>query len=73
MPWTVPHISLDEHEGITLEWWRNRRVLTIFVTPTGIVEWQKAWGPNMWTQMEDGESPTGDEMMSLLEWICAGQ
>lgn len=71
MSWPAPHISLDENEGITFEWWRNHKVLTLFVTPAGTIEWLKAWGPNMWTEMEDGESPTNDELLALFYWICA--
>ena len=51
--WVSPHITTEGDGGISFEWWRKEKVLTIFVDPSGSIESLKTWGPNIWDEMEE--------------------
>ena len=42
---------------------------TLLITTTGKLEYLKSWGPNMNTEMEDGDINNPDEFYKLLAWI----
>ncbi len=71
LPWHEPGKSLAE-DGRTTEIsnWRKDRALIFAVEDTGTVHYLRAWGPNIYNDMEEGQSPTDDELVSLWKWAC---
>ena len=71
LTWLSPHVGTDGAGEVSFEWWRNQNVLTIFVNPSGQIEYLKAWGPHIWREMEEGDSPTDQELLNLWQWLFA--
>ena len=67
--WIEPHISSNERGQITLEWWRNERTLTLFVRSAEQVDYLKAWGSNIESEMEDGEVSRLADFAALSRWL----
>jgi hypothetical protein len=60
--WSNPHVSADENGGIVLEWWRDSRKLTVYVTLTDL-SYIRVWGDDVDTEMDEGNltaEPRGD-------------
>lgn len=71
LAWTEPHIGANERGQITLEWWRDDRTLTLFVRSEDQVDYLKAWGANIETEMEDGEVSRLADFIALSRWLHA--
>lgn len=67
--WFPPHIGVNERGQITLEWWRKERDLAVFIRAEGQIEYLKAWGSNIETEMEDGELSRLDDFAALSRWL----
>jgi biotin operon repressor len=67
--WAEPHVGVNERGQITLEWWKDTRSLTIFIRSEDQIEYLKAWGINIETQMEDGELNRLADFVSLSRWL----
>jgi len=68
--WSMPHVSSNEDGHVTLEWWSLARKLTIYVTATK-AKYIKVAGPNITTDMEDGDIETG-QFRELWSWLRQG-
>lgn len=66
--WMTPHVVLDAHGNVVLEWWRGRKKLTIYIHP-GTVEYVKVWGPDIFSDMEDGEVEGAEDRRKLWNWL----
>lgn len=69
LAWKIPHFATEGEGEVTLEWWNNGKVLTIFVNTSGHIEYLRAWGPNIWNDMEDSEDPTDGVLSNLWQWL----
>jgi hypothetical protein len=66
--WLDPFVVADAHGNVVFEWWKNRRKLTVYVSST-TVEYIKVWGPNIFSDMEDGEVEVSTERQALWRWL----
>ena len=69
--WIIPHITTEEAGEVSLEWWHNGKSLTIFVNPSGQIEYLRAWGPHIWNEMEEGIGPNVQVLQSIWQWLIA--
>jgi len=69
LTWETPHVATDGEGEVSLEWWHRRKALTIFIDPSGQIEYLKAWGPHIWREMEDGTNPADEELLNLWRWL----
>jgi hypothetical protein len=67
--WVVPHISASEEGEVVMEWWSNNHKLTVYVGEA-VPQYLKVWGPNIATQMADGEIE-GSQFLGLWLWLNA--
>lgn len=70
--WEVPHVGSNERGQITLEWWSGPRTLTIFVRDIDQIEFLKAWGSDIASEMEDGEISRLSDFGTLSNWLFEG-
>jgi hypothetical protein len=66
--WTDPHVVPDENGDIAFEWWNGDRNLVVYVSSRA-VEYLKVWGPDVDSQMEDGEARSSEENQALWLWL----
>jgi hypothetical protein len=66
--WIAPHVVADAHGNVVLEWWEGRKKLTIYVYPE-TVEYVKVWGPDIFSEMEDGEVEGAEDHRALWRWL----
>lgn len=66
--WMTPLVVADAHGNVVFEWLNDRNRLVVYVSPT-TVEYVKAWGPDIWSDMEDGEIGTPQERKVLWRWL----
>ncbi len=66
--WIDPLVVADAHRNVVFEWWEERRKLTVYVTPTG-VEYVKVWGPDIFSEMEDGDVKGAEDRRKLWRWL----
>lgn len=65
--WVAPNIC-DVNDEVCLEWWRGKRKITVYVCCTLYAEFIKVWGPNIDTEMEEGEVDE-QNMPALWKWL----
>ena len=66
--WIAPHVVADADGNVVLEWWEGRKKLTIYVHPD-TVEYIKVWGPDIFSDMEDGEVEGTEDHRALWRWL----
>lgn len=66
--WISPHVVADADGNVVLEWWEGRKKLTIYVHPE-TVEYIKVWGPDIFSDMEDGEVGGAEDHRALWRWL----
>lgn len=66
--WMAPHVVADAHGYVVLEWWKGRKKLTVYVHP-GMVEYVKMRGPDIFSDMEDGEIERAEDRRTLWNWL----
>lgn len=69
--WVDPLVTVDEFGDIVFEWWHKGRKITVYVTPE-LVEYIKVSGPDMHSDMEDGELRTRQDHQDLWNWLTSG-
>src|SRR5215203_4331962 len=62
--WIDPLIVADAHGNVVFEWLNDNKRLVVHVSPE-TVEYLKTWGPDIWSDMEDGEAETPEERWTL--------
>ena len=67
--WEEPHIGVNERGQITLEWWQGERTLTVFIRSEDQVDYLKAWGRDIETEMEDGVLNRLADFVALSRWL----
>ncbi len=66
--WFAPSIIADAFGNVVFEWWEDGRKLTVYVTPT-VAEYVKVWGPDMFSDMEDGDIEGAEDRRALWRWL----
>ncbi len=66
--WIEPLVVADAHRNVVFEWLKNNYRLIIYVSPE-MVEYLKVWGPDIWSDMEDGNVETSEESRALWRWL----
>jgi hypothetical protein len=69
--WMEPLVSVDEFGDVVFEWWHRSRKVTVYVIPES-VEYIKVGGPNIHSDMEDGELRTRQDHQDLWRWLKSG-
>ena len=67
-----PHISSDGEGGITFEWWKDARSLTLFTRADGSSGLLLAWGVNIEAEMDSIEEPTDAQMREYWRRLTLG-
>lgn len=68
--WISPNVVADAQGNVVLGWWEGRKKLTIYVHPE-TVEYVKVWGPDIFSDMEDGEVERAEDRWALWNWLTA--
>ncbi len=69
VPWTEPHVGVNERGQPTLEWWAGEKSLTIFIRAEGRIEYLKSWGTDIESEMEDGQLSLLADYAALSRWL----
>lgn len=68
--WIKPHVSADEGGEVTFEWWKGRKKLTVYVSPTA-VEFIKVEKLDTSVRMEDGLIDPPKKRLVLWNWLTS--
>jgi hypothetical protein len=66
--WINPHISADDGGEVSLEWWKGRKKLTVYISPRAI-EYIKVEKTDASPRMEDGLIETPEKRRELWNWL----
>lgn len=66
--WHAPHVTSSPEGEVVFEWWNDPRKLTLYCTATESY-YVKVWGPDMVTQMEDGDAAPSETRRDLWRWL----
>jgi hypothetical protein len=66
--WLDPLIVADAHGNVVFEWLNGNNRLVVYVSPE-TVEYLQAWGPDIWSDMKDGEIETPAKRQDLWRWL----
>ena len=66
--WLTPHVTSSAEGEIVFEWWNDPRKLTVYCTAED-ANHVKVWGPDMVTQMEDGDATSPAARQQLWMWL----
>ena len=70
--WHAPTVAHDESDNtVEISWWRANKSLIITIAPDNPVTYLKAWGPNIYTDMEEGQAPSAAQLVALWQWLYA--
>lgn len=69
--WEEPHVGVNEKGQITLEWWQDERSLTIFIRSEDQMDYLKAWGTDIESEMEDGTLHRLADFALVSRWLYA--
>ena len=67
--WTEPHISCNERGHVTLEWWKGSQTLTLYVRSANKLDYLKAWGSNIDSEMKNGSVEGIADFIALSRWL----
>jgi hypothetical protein len=67
-PWLTPHVTSSAEGEVVFEWWNDPRKLTVYCTAED-ANFVKVWGPDMVTQMEDGDATSPAARQQLWMWL----
>lgn len=64
----MPYVTWSAEGEVVLEWRRGERQLIFYINDKKIV-FLKAWGTDIYEQMEDGDVLSTQEVNSLWQWL----
>lgn len=67
--WREPHVTADEDGDVMFEWWNGEKGLTVYVSEEG-ASYIRDWGPNITSEMDDGEASTPESRRMLWAWLA---
>jgi hypothetical protein len=66
--WIAPNVVADADGNVVFEWWEGQKKLTIYIHPE-TVEYVKVWGPDILSEMENGEVEGIEDRRMLWNWL----
>jgi hypothetical protein len=66
--WIAPNIVADADGNVVFEWWQGQKKLTVYIHPE-TVEYVKVWGPDIFSEMEDGNVEQVEDRCALWNWL----
>jgi hypothetical protein len=70
LQWREPAVAHEEYNNtVEISWWRADKALIFTVAPSSPIAFLQVWGPDMQNEMEDGVSPSGDDLLALWQWL----
>ena len=69
--WNPPHVSSSPGGEIVLEWWRDPRKLTVYISDSG-TEFVKSWGTSVRDEMAEGTATSVEEAQAIWNWLIRG-
>lgn len=73
LAWVAPHVASDAQGAVTFEWWHGSHTLAIYVEPGGAVSYLTSWGLHIWDEMDEGASPSRQELIEVWKWLQSGK
>jgi hypothetical protein len=70
LPWLQPHVTSSAEGEIVLQWWNDPKRLTIYFSAHEVT-YIKSWGPDIETEMEDGDAASATSRARLWEWLTS--
>ena len=67
--WVEPHMSCNERGQVTLEWWKENRTLTLYVRSGNELDYLKAWGSDIASEMQEGGIEGLGDFIALSQWL----
>lgn len=72
LTWHAPTVAYNELDDlIEASWWQLNKALIITIKFDAPLSFLKVWGPNIHSQMEEGENPTNSDLIELWQWLYA--
>ena len=68
LDWLAPNVTASAEGEVIFEWWHGVKSLTIYIGNQS-VEYVKAWGADINTEMEDGSVDSPSVRWALWEWL----
>jgi hypothetical protein len=68
--WLEPNITASGEGEVVFEWWQRSKKLTIYIGNRS-AEYVKVWGPDINTDMEDGQADSPDMRRLLWKWLMS--
>lgn len=69
--WQSPHITASEDGEVLFEWWHGDKGLSVYIESSSRTYFIKDWGPDIVSQMEDGEANSSNIRRNLWSWLVA--
>lgn len=68
--WYEPAVSYDPNDNLVeISWSRPDRALIVTIEDGAPVTYLKVWGPHIYNDMEEGESPRVEKLIELWHWL----
>jgi hypothetical protein len=68
----APHVTSSAEGEVVFEWWNDPRKLTVYCTAED-ANYVKVWGPDMVTQMEDGDATSPAARQQLWKHLLTNK
>jgi hypothetical protein len=68
--WKKPHVTASSEGEVVFEWWHEERDLTLYISVLEI-EYVKAWGMNIHSEMEEGCIDSINTFLDLWKWLMS--
>jgi hypothetical protein len=68
--WLDPNVTANGEGEVVFEWWQGSKKLTIYIGDQS-AEYIKVWGPDINTNMDDGQADSPDMHGSLWKWLMS--
>jgi len=68
--WKTPHITANSEGDVVFEWWHKEHDLTLYISDLE-VEYVKAWGVNIHSEMEEGCIDSINMFLDLWKWLIS--
>jgi hypothetical protein len=66
--WLAPHVTSSAEGEVVFEWWNDPKKLTVYCTAED-ASYLKSWGPDMITEMQEGDAATPEAREQLWSWL----
>jgi hypothetical protein len=70
LDWLKPNVTASAEGEVVFDWWKGIKSLTIYIGDQS-VEYVKAWGADINTEMEDGSVDSPTIRRALWQWLMS--